>query len=131
MPYEYRKLTPKEREAVLRQRRERGYPLHAPPHPFREAGRYLITGVNFEHAHIMDTPDRRTDFEARLMAAMGDIHAEVFGWAILPNHYHALRASSLISSRRRSSNCMAQRRANGTWPINRRASGGGTSSRIG
>ena len=41
MPYEYRKLTPEEREAVLRQRRECGYPRHAPPHPFREAGRYL------------------------------------------------------------------------------------------
>jgi putative transposase len=90
MPYEYRKLTPEEREAVLRQRRERGYPSHAPPHPVRDAGRYLITGVNFEHAHIMDTPDRRTDFEARLMAAMAAIHAEVFGWVILPNHYHVL-----------------------------------------
>ena len=90
MPYEYRKMTPEEREQVLRQRRERGYPLHAPPHLFREAGRYLLTAANFEHAAIMSAFDRRTDFEARLLEAMGSIYAEVYGWVILPNHYHIL-----------------------------------------
>jgi putative transposase len=90
MPYEYRKMTPEERAEVVRQRRERGYPLHAPPHPFRQAGRYFITAANFEHVHIMAAPDRRTDFEARLLSAMSSIEAEVFGWVILPNHYHML-----------------------------------------
>ncbi len=107
MPYEYRRLTPEEREEVLRQRRERGYPLHAPPHPFRQAGRFLLTAANFEHAAIMASSDRRTEFETRLLAALrvdsndrsnGLPHvgasqgryAEVYGWVILPNHYHAL-----------------------------------------
>ena len=90
MPYEYRRMTPEERQEVLRQRRERGYPLHAPPHPFRQAGKYLLSAANFEHATIMSSPDRRTDFEARLIAAVYDLGADVFGWVILPNHYHIL-----------------------------------------
>jgi len=90
MPYEYRKMTTEERELVLRQRRERGYPLHDPPHPFREAGRYLLTAANFEHAHIMAAPERRTDFEARLLEAMERIQAQTYGWVVLPSHYHIL-----------------------------------------
>jgi len=38
MPYEYRKLSPKEREEIVNYRQVHGYPLHAPPHPFRGAG---------------------------------------------------------------------------------------------
>jgi putative transposase len=90
MPYEYRKLTSEEREEVLRQRRERGYPLHAPPHPFRLAGYYLISAANFEHAPIMALPDRRTDFESRLLNGLKEIMADVVGWVVLPNHYHTL-----------------------------------------
>ncbi len=86
MAYEYRQLTPEEREDVLRQRREQGYPLHAPPHPYRAAGRYFITVANFEHAFIMAVPERRTDFEIRLLKAMQEIEAEMYGWVILPNH---------------------------------------------
>ena len=90
MPYDYRKLTPEEREEVLRQRRERGYPLHSPPHPFRQAGHYLITAANLEHQPIMALPARRTDFETRLLTALENIRADINGWVILPNHYHAL-----------------------------------------
>jgi putative transposase len=90
MLYEYRKMTPEEREQVLRQRRERGYPLHAPPHPVRDEGRYLLTAANFEHAPVMAAPNRRTEFEARLIEALHSIEAKVFGWVILPNHYHIL-----------------------------------------
>ena len=90
MFYENRKLTPAEREDVLRKRREHGYPLHAPPHPFRDAGQYLITAANFEHAPIMASPERRTNFEARLLATMDGIRAVVYAWVVLPNHYHIL-----------------------------------------
>ncbi len=90
MPYEYRKLTPKEREDVVLYRREHGYPLHAPAHPFREAGYYLITAVNFEHAPVMDSADRRTEFEMLLLGALRGIQAELIAWVILPNHYHML-----------------------------------------
>ena len=90
MPYEYRKLTSQEREEIVRYRRERGYPLHAPPHPFREAGYYLITAANFEHVHVMNSPARRTEFEILLLEAMKEIQAGPIAWVILPNHYYIL-----------------------------------------
>jgi putative transposase len=90
MPYEYRKLTYREREEIVRYRREHGYPPHAPPHPFREAGYYLITAANFEHAPVMDSPDRRTEFEMLLLGAIRRIQAELIAWVVLPNHYHIL-----------------------------------------
>jgi putative transposase len=90
MPYEYRRMSIEEREEVLCIRRERDYPLHAPPHPFRGAGCYFITAANYEHAHILDTPERRTEFEGLLIEAMHEIGAGLIGWVILTNHYHFL-----------------------------------------
>ena len=90
VPYGYRKLSPEEREEVVNFRRERGYPLHAPPHPFREAGAYLITAANFEHKHIMKIPERRTEFELRLLKAVREITDDLIAWVILQNHYHFL-----------------------------------------
>jgi len=90
MPYAYRQMTPEEREETVRRRQERGYPLHSPPHPIRGSGRYLITAANFEHCDIMASPDRRTDFESRLLESMRGIAAEVYGWVVLSNHYHVL-----------------------------------------
>jgi REP-associated tyrosine transposase len=90
MPYEYRKLTSQEREEIVRYRRERGYPLHAPPHPFRDAGYYLITAANFEHTPVMVAPSRRTEFEILLLETMQGIQARIIAWVILPNHYHVL-----------------------------------------
>ena len=90
MPYEYRKLTSREREEIVRYRCEHGYPLHAPPHPFRKAGFYLITAANFEHAPVMVSPERRTEFEVLLLEAMKNIQVDVIAWAVLLNHYHIL-----------------------------------------
>jgi putative transposase len=90
MPYEYRLMTPEERTAVIEERRRQGYPLHAPPHPYREAGWYFITATNFEHAHIIEPAERRTMFEEQLLQSMQAIGSEVGGWVVLPNHYHIL-----------------------------------------
>jgi putative transposase len=90
MPYEYRKLSPKEKIQIVEERRQRGFPLHQPPHPFRETGCYLITAANFEHANIMAAPDRRTAFQEILLKGFQEIHAEIIGWVILTNHYHIL-----------------------------------------
>ncbi len=90
MSYEYRKMTSEEREAVLRLRRARGYPLHNPPHPLREAGSYLITAATFEHQHILTTNERRTDLEARVLEQCREKDVQIFAWIILPNHYHLL-----------------------------------------
>jgi hypothetical protein len=69
MPYEYRKMTPAERAEVVKQRREQGYPYHAPPHPFRQAGCYLITAASFEHANVLSNPARRSEFECDLLVS--------------------------------------------------------------
>ncbi len=90
MPYEYYRLTPEEREEVVRQRRKRGYPLHAPPHPLRGEHCYLLSAANYRHARIMAAPERRTDLEDCLLRALSIVHAEVIAWVVLPNHYHAL-----------------------------------------
>jgi len=90
MPYEYRTLTPAQREELVRQRIALGFPLHAPPHPFRESGYYLITAANFEHVPVMATPERRTEFERRIVAVLQEIQADIVGWTILANHYHVL-----------------------------------------
>jgi len=90
MPYEYRKLSPKEREEIINYRREHGYPLHAPPHPFRGTGGYLITAANFEHRAIMSSPDSRTEFESRLLNSIKEITEDLIAWVVLPNHYHLL-----------------------------------------
>ncbi len=89
MPYEYRKMSPEEKAAVVAHRRERHYPWHAPPHPYRETGWYLLTAVNFQHEPIMHA-SRRDEFEPRLLEAFSSIGAEIGGWVILPNHYHIL-----------------------------------------
>ncbi len=90
MAYAFRKMTAEEREAAVRERLARGYPLHAPPHPFRGSGRYLLSAVNFEHQPIMAAAERRTDFEERLLTKLKEIEADVYAWVVLPNHYHVL-----------------------------------------
>ena len=90
MPYQYRKLSPKEREEIVHYRRQRGYPLHARPHPFRDAGAYLISAANFEHQAIMNSSKRRTEFEARLLNTIKAITQDLIAWVVLPNLYHAL-----------------------------------------
>jgi putative transposase len=90
MPYEYRNLSAKEREEIIRYRSGKGYPFHAPPHPFRDAGAYLISAANFEHRAIMQSPQRRMEFEAQLLNSLKEIVDDLIAWVVLPNHYHIL-----------------------------------------
>lgn len=90
MPYEYRKLSLKEREEIVNYRRMQGYPLHAPPHPFREAGAYLISAANYEHRAIMSSPNRRTEFEALLLKSIREI-TEEFIMAFNYIHYNPVK----------------------------------------
>lgn len=98
MPYEYRKLSPQEREEIVEYRRAHGYPLHAPPHPFRGAGAYLISAANFEHRPILSSPIRRTEFETYLLNSVKEIAEDLIAWVVLPNHYHVLLAVPSLES---------------------------------
>jgi putative transposase len=90
MPYENRSLTPQQLEEAIAQRRAMGYPLHAPPHPVRDQGYYLISAANYEHMPIMSSPSRRTAFQKQLLIAFQEIQVDIVGWVILANHYHLL-----------------------------------------
>ncbi|MGD2164372.1 MAG: hypothetical protein PVH50_02465 [Anaerolineae bacterium] len=86
MAYDYRDMTPEERAAVIDERRRRGYPLHAPPHPYRGPGWYCITAANYEHAAVMSFPPRLGTFADRLLSDLGHAGAELGGWVVLTNH---------------------------------------------
>ena len=90
MPYDYRQMSSDERAAEVKCRRTHGYPLHAPPHPYREAGWYFLTATNFEHKSVMQALERRDEFETRPIDAFMSLEADIGGWAVLPNHYHIL-----------------------------------------
>jgi len=90
MPYEYRKLSVEDRQALVQQRWAKGHPLHGPPHPYQGPGRFLLTGTNFEHAPMMNTPERRSEIEAGLLQRIGAAGALIHAWVVLPNHYDVL-----------------------------------------
>ena len=97
MPYDYRNLSPDERQAVLTQREAHGYPRHTPPHPYQLAGRYLLSAANFEHLPLMAATDRRTELEASLLGGLQEANVPALAWVVLPNHYHVLiEADSLL-----------------------------------
>jgi putative transposase len=88
--YEYRKLTPEQREKLVHERLARGDPPHQPPHPVRGESLYLLTAACYEHCHHISTPKRRSAlldllFERFIYAGM-----EIRAWAVLTNHYHLL-----------------------------------------
>jgi putative transposase len=90
MPYEYRRMTPEQREAIVRLRATKGYPLHSPPHPLKEKTHYLLTAANFEHQHIMISAERRTEFQKLTLKKFQEFDIEVAAWVFLANHYHVL-----------------------------------------
>ena len=92
MPYDYHKMSPEERAAVLSTRRQAGHPLHAPPHPYRGGGCFFITAANYRHRHILSTSARLGEFEERLLSRLREADVDLRGWVILTNHYHFLVA---------------------------------------
>lgn len=50
----------------------------------------MFTAANYEHVPIMNSPDRRTDFQRRLLFAFREIEAIIVAWVILANHYHII-----------------------------------------
>ncbi|MGH7600104.1 MAG: hypothetical protein ACREOI_27430 [bacterium] len=90
MLYDYRHMTPEQRDAIVRLRAAKGYPLHSPPHPLKEKTYYLLTAANFEHRHIMVSAKRRTEFQKRTLEKFQEFEIEVAAWVFLANHYHVL-----------------------------------------
>ncbi len=79
-----------EQKAEIKYRQEHGYPLHSPPHPYRESGYYFLTAAIYQHQAVMASPDRRGEFERELLSSLAAIQVETAAWVILPDHYHIL-----------------------------------------
>lgn len=94
--YEWRKMSAGERRLVLKDRKLKRLPWHAPPHFGTETEFYHISAACYEHASILNSSSRLTDFESDLIqglleTGLGDLRA----WVILPNHYHLLIKTKL------------------------------------
>ena len=88
--YDYRKMTPEERQRVLQQRRECGFPLHAPPHFRGVSGTYLITSTCYKHRPIFENPDDLFWLVDEMLDAFTAANLPHPAWVFLPNHYHIL-----------------------------------------
>ena len=88
--YDYRKMTPEEKQNILQQRRDRGFPLHAPPHLRGISGTYLITSACYEHHPIFEIPDDLSWLADQILDAFSAAKLPHPAWVLLPNHYHIL-----------------------------------------
>jgi putative transposase len=85
--YVYRKMTPEEQQRILRQRQEREFPLHAPPHFRGISGVYLITSACYEHRPIFETPDDLSWLADQVLDAFSTADLPYLAWVFLPNRY--------------------------------------------
>jgi putative transposase len=88
--YDYRRMTFEEQQLVLEHRRERGLPLHAPPHFRGVSGTYLITSACYEHNAVFQAPDDLSWLTGKLLEAFAAADLPHPAWVVLPNHYHVL-----------------------------------------
>jgi len=88
--YDYRRMTPEQRMAVVESRRARGFPWHKPPHPNLGPGWYFITAATFEHRMHFQKSNELSALESRLLDALRQANFTCGGWVVLPNHYHML-----------------------------------------
>ncbi len=88
--YEYRKMSGLDQSKIVQMRIKRGMPLHEPPHFGVEKNVYHLSAACFNHLPIMNTTERRAEWENALLALFEKAEADVHSWVILPNHWHAL-----------------------------------------
>lgn len=88
--YDYRRWTPEEQAAAVRERRQRSFPWHSPP-LLEDPGEFrIVTAACFEHCPILSTIPRLRWFEEQLLAHVQELALACAAWAVLPNHYHLL-----------------------------------------
>ncbi len=88
--YDWRRMSPQQREEVLQHREKRGFPSHTPPHMQNWSSLYHITAACYEHQSIIGQSVERLDAFSRDLLALIEPFGPVHAWCVLPNHYHAL-----------------------------------------
>lgn len=90
--YNWRKMSQPDREWVLKQRKVRRFPWHAPPHfDYEGEERFLISAACYEHKHVIGkSAERMSECESALIDLFRENEAQLFAWCVLPNHYHYL-----------------------------------------
>ena len=98
--YLWRKLTTKQRDELLKWRKDSRYPWHSPPHrPNFGHLRFLISAACYEHRHYIGwTPGRMHKFSEDLLAILAAQTSQIFAWCLLPNHYHVLVEASDVKT---------------------------------
>ncbi|SKB15415.1 conserved hypothetical protein [Planktothrix sp. PCC 11201] len=91
--YEYRKLNPEQRQKLIEERLQKGYPRHSPPHLIENQPFYLLTAACYEHQHRLHTVARRQPLFQELSEVLIQEEIEIIAWVILPNHYHILTST--------------------------------------
>jgi len=100
--YDWRKMTELDRSRALELRKARKLPWHTPPHlDFTVARQYLISASCYEHAPVIGkSPERMTECESDILSICDEFCSRIYGWCILPNHYHALVRTERIKELR-------------------------------
>jgi putative transposase len=88
--YDFRRMTPEERLAVVEERKRRGYPWHRPPHPETAKQHRIVSAACYEHQHRLDSNARLAWFEDELLSTLKRLGVQCAAWCVLPNHYHLL-----------------------------------------
>jgi putative transposase len=101
--YEWRKMTPKEREEALSLRKTRKQPWHSPPHWIVEGEHtYIVSAACFDHAPIIGfSPGRMAECEETLLTLCAEFCLDTFAWCVLPNHYHLVVRTERIADLRK------------------------------
>ncbi len=96
--YEWRKISPDERQRLLDARRQDHQPWHSPPHYDGDGERqYLISAACFEHIPLIGKdPQRLAACEQEVLDVCRSYATDIFAWCMLPNHYHILLQTGRI-----------------------------------
>ncbi|NIR49613.1 hypothetical protein GWO43_14080 [candidate division KSB1 bacterium] len=98
--YQYRRMTPEQRAAVVAERKTRGHPPHAPPHFEEGVSTHVLTAACFEHREILTTSNRLEEFAQALVRGVEqEINGKLYAWAVLPNHHHLVARVDLAAFR--------------------------------
>jgi putative transposase len=63
---------------------------HTPAHLLQAGAYYMISGAIYQHAHLLDTDERKRAWYSAFSFAASRYAWEIKAWVVLANHYHAI-----------------------------------------